>query len=502
LAHTVLIIEDNLPNLMMAKELLEVAGYQTLEAEEAEKGMALARQYQPDLILMDMHLPICNGYEASRLLKCDPQTQDITIVAFTAMAMEDEKEKALRHGCSGVISKPIDVDHFAETIAGFINTNSAGDQAHPASAPATPPSPIVPALLHPKVLVAANQTAAQALKENLAPITKAVDSVAILDAQRIIQCVSQNNPDVLLLDVTTPGMDDTALLAQLNTNPAVADLPVILISEPNRLPTFLNQLNQGHIEYMTKPFRPEEIQAKVQGVLKLRRMEEQLAQSQESVTQFLSLASHDLQAPLRKISQFGQMLQDSAYQELSPANQELLAIINRSAQQMHELLNDLMLYSRLHQKRGNVAQVSLKDIMAEILVDKKDDIAALSARIELGPMVSLTVDPTQFRQVMTELIDNALKFHQEGVLPVIRIASEITPEQTCKITVEDNGIGFNSRHALRIFKPLERLHAMSRYPGTGMGLALAQKIVEWHGGAIQAQALPGQGACFTILLPC
>jgi two-component system cell cycle response regulator DivK len=116
----VLIIEDNELNLDLAKELLEEIGFETMEAEDADTGIQLAKKYHPDLILMDMHLPNKNGYEASKTLKLDTETKDIPIVAFTALAMKEEKVRAMAYGCSGLISKPIDVDHFAETVAAFL----------------------------------------------------------------------------------------------------------------------------------------------------------------------------------------------------------------------------------------------------------------------------------------------------------------------------------------------------------------------------------------------
>ncbi len=116
----ILLVEDNPMNLEMAKFLLQNAGFQTVEAEDAATGIRIAKESQPDLILMDLHMPVLNGYEASKILKSDPVTAHIPIVAFTAHAMEDEQQKALDFGCSGIISKPIDVDQFSRQVAGFL----------------------------------------------------------------------------------------------------------------------------------------------------------------------------------------------------------------------------------------------------------------------------------------------------------------------------------------------------------------------------------------------
>lgn len=121
---TILIVEDNELNVEMVKELLEEVGFQTLEADDTETGIQLAKQEHPDLILMDIYLPGQNGYEASQALKSDPETYDIPIVAFTALAMDKDRQRAEAAGCIGVISKPIDIDHFAETVASYLQNKS------------------------------------------------------------------------------------------------------------------------------------------------------------------------------------------------------------------------------------------------------------------------------------------------------------------------------------------------------------------------------------------
>jgi two-component system, cell cycle response regulator DivK len=120
----VLIIEDNKMNLEMAKLLLEDAGYDTIGVEEAITGVDMAKKAQPNLILMDLHLPIMDGYEATRILKRNPETQNIPVVAFTALAMSGDAEKAVRFGCEGVIHKPIEVSQFVSQMEAYLTSNN------------------------------------------------------------------------------------------------------------------------------------------------------------------------------------------------------------------------------------------------------------------------------------------------------------------------------------------------------------------------------------------
>ena len=121
----ILIVEDNLMNLELATDLLEVSGYVVIQAETAEEGIKLARAESPDLVLMDISLPGMDGLEASGILKQDPTTKDITVIALTAHAMKGDEEKALAAGCSGYITKPIDTREFPKAVARFIDSPGA-----------------------------------------------------------------------------------------------------------------------------------------------------------------------------------------------------------------------------------------------------------------------------------------------------------------------------------------------------------------------------------------
>jgi len=119
--------------MQMAKDLLNLAGFATLEAPDAITGISLAQDRHPDLILMDMHLPLCDGYEATRRLKAEPTTHNIPVLAFTALAMENEQKRALDAGCIGVICKPIDVETFAQTVSTYLPHNGGGGAPSPVS---------------------------------------------------------------------------------------------------------------------------------------------------------------------------------------------------------------------------------------------------------------------------------------------------------------------------------------------------------------------------------
>jgi len=255
-----------------------------------------------------------------------------------------------------------------------------------------------------------------------------------------------------------------------------------------------------------------DITEKKKGAEKMERMVGELARSNSELEQFAYVASHDLQEPLRKIQAFSSRLRDRWGELLGEQGADYLNRVENAAARMQVLIEDLLAYSRVTSKAKPFVPVELREVAEGVLSDLEARIERLSARVEVGPLPSLAADPTQMRQLLQNLIGNALKFHRKDSTPVVRIHAE-TPEQTagsalgasvaeiCRIRVEDNGIGFDPKHASKIFQVFQRLHSRSEYQGSGIGLAVCKKIVDRHGGTIEALGRPGEGATFIVTLP-
>ncbi|GAB2554874.1 PAS domain-containing protein [Spirosoma aerophilum] len=244
-----------------------------------------------------------------------------------------------------------------------------------------------------------------------------------------------------------------------------------------------------------------------------------LMQSNDNLQTFAYVASHDLQEPLRKIQQFGDLLQ----QQLGPQAGESRTYLERmqsAASRMAALIRDLLNYSRLASQSDRREPVSLHQVLQTVLMDLELMIAETGADIAVGDLPTLTGDRSQLEQLFQNLLSNALKFRQPdpaGVAgpPRIRVAaSQVSPQQLPagvkpawtvpayhQIEVSDNGIGFEEKYVDRIFQVFQRLHGKKAYAGTGIGLAICQKVVTNHGGAITATSQPGQGATFRVYLP-
>jgi signal transduction histidine kinase len=232
----------------------------------------------------------------------------------------------------------------------------------------------------------------------------------------------------------------------------------------------------------------------------LERRAAELVRSNGELEQFASIASHDLQEPLRKVRTFTQQLTVVDADNLSEKGRNYLERANAAAERMQNLIEDLLRFSRVATHGRPFAPVNLQTIAEEVLSDLEAQVEQSDAVVELGKLPTISADALQMRQLMQNLISNAIKFRRPGVAPEVVITADINDEET-RITVADNGIGFEPEYSRRIFRVFERLHGRSEYPGTGIGLALCRKIAERHGGSVMADSEPGVGSVFTVTLP-
>ena len=237
----------------------------------------------------------------------------------------------------------------------------------------------------------------------------------------------------------------------------------------------------------------------------------ELERSNRELQEFASVASHDLQEPLRKILAFGERLQTSCGEALDDRGRDYLARMRESAERMQALISDLLSYSRLGANERPFLPVDLGSVAREVLRALEVEVEKSGGIVEVDPLPTVEADRTQMGQLLQNLVSNALKFRRPGVPPVVKIRARVVsegsskgehgPRQVCVLTVEDNGIGFDPKYASRIFQVFERLHGKKAYEGNGIGLAIGRKIVERHRGSITATSTPGEGAVFTVILP-
>ena len=243
----------------------------------------------------------------------------------------------------------------------------------------------------------------------------------------------------------------------------------------------------------------------------LREASGKLLHSNRDLESFATVASHDLQEPLRKIQTFGERLQVSCRAALGEEGLDYLGRMIDAAGRMRTLIQDLLALSTLSAKTESLAPVDLGRVAHEVVADLDLRITQSGARVEIGPLPTIEADGRQMRQLLQNLIGNALKYRRLEEPPVVKVWSgypstsaepgATNPGGLCQINVEDNGIGFDEKYLDRIFNPFQRLHGRDRYEGSGIGLSICRRIVERHGGTITARSMPGHGSTFMVRLP-
>lgn len=245
----------------------------------------------------------------------------------------------------------------------------------------------------------------------------------------------------------------------------------------------------------------------------LSRKAAELARSNAELEQFAYVASHDLQEPLRKIQAFGERLKAKVDAVGLQDGRDYLDRMQGAAARMSTLISDLLTFSRVISASQPFVPVDLNSIVKGVLSDLEVRIEQTKARVEVSALPTIEADPLQMRQLLQNLIGNAMKFQPANAQPVIRIDAQIiknpfagSPDEDpyaeqCAISVQDNGIGFDEKYSEKIFAVFQRLHGRTEYEGTGVGLAVCRRISDRHGGTIQANSKSGEGARFVVTLP-
>ena len=235
---------------------------------------------------------------------------------------------------------------------------------------------------------------------------------------------------------------------------------------------------------------------------------------------FNYISSHDLQEPLRKIQTFASLIKDKEGDLLSPKGKEYFNRMQLSANRMQTLIEDLLMYSRTNVADRNFEKIDLTIVATEVTEELSELINDKNATIEIHGLCEIEIIPFQMRQLLNNLITNAIKFAKADIAPIIKIsagtgtsadfkteiaklttAKLLKNKQYCRIVVSDNGIGFNPKYRDKIFEVFQRLHVKEDYPGTGIGLAIVKKIMQNHNGIITADSKPKEGAIFTMYIP-
>jgi signal transduction histidine kinase len=349
------------------------------------------------------------------------------------------------------------------------------------------------------------------------------------NGQMALTFAREDPPDLILLDIQLPDMDGFQVCRRLKGDPQTSNIPVIFISGLEEVADKIKGFEAGGVDYITKSFQRQELLARLETHLALRRLQKQIeaqnAQLQQEIAKskraeealadrtvqlerinrelvalnaelddFTNMASHDMQEPLRTLIAFSDLLRQDVGDSLPEQAGKDLAFITDAAKRMRALIQDLLALSRAGraaQKREKVSLRECADLALEALAMR---VKETGAQIIHDKLPDVWGDSTLLTQLYQNLIGNGLKFSGDQ-RPIIQLTFE-ERDGTQVFGVKDNGIGIEPKYAREIFKPFRRLHGRAEYEGSGVGLAICRKIVERHGGKIWVESEPGKGAHF------
>jgi signal transduction histidine kinase len=336
-------------------------------------------------------------------------------------------------------------------------------------------------------------------------VQKRVESAGQMQA-----ALEQVDWDVVIADYKLPGFDAPAALAVLQRTGL--DLPFVVVSGQIGEETAVALVKAGAHDYLKKdqlarlpPVVERELgearmrRERRRGAEELRLSVEELARSNAELEQFAYVVSHDLQEPLRMVASYVQLLEQCCKDRLDSNAHEFIAYAVDGATRMKQMIADLLVYSRVGKSRREVVAVACEAALNRACADLRACILESVAEISHGPLPTVAGDAAQFAHLFQNLIGNAIKFRGQAP-PRIHVSAEQNGEEWI-FSVRDNGIGLDQKFADRIFMVFQRLHGREDYPGTGIGLAIARKIVEHRGGRIWVESEPGKGATFRFTVP-
>lgn len=377
-----------------------------------------------------------------------------------------------------------------------------------------------------------------------------LDADTAESGEEALKKILKKDYSLIIMDVQMPGMDGFEVVEILAGSNRTKDIPVIFLSAVNTEKRFISKgYETGGVDYITKPVDADLLILKVKSFLKLYEQKQELKSMQDLLSkeieirkeaqenlehkvaertqelvakneelefsnhelqQFAWVVSHDLKEPLRKIETFVKII-DERYLPDDVTAKDYVRRTIKSAERMSNLISDLIDYSRLSSDVVPVP-MDLNAILEEVLADLDYRVEEKNATVNVTNLPSVTGVSSQLRQLFQNLVSNSLKFSREGVPVIIDINAETVAEKSfdskaspsgryTRITVTDNGIGFNEIYLDKIFKIFQSLNDRNAYEGTGIGLAIAKKIVEKHNGIITAKSSPDNGASFIIVLP-
>jgi two-component system, NtrC family, sensor kinase len=520
----VLVIDDSVTFRQALKAALEQAGYRVIVSDTGEDGLRLASDRRPTAIVVEGQLPGIDGATVIRRIRLDAALRGLPCLLLTASEDRGAELAALDAGADAFVRKDGDTAVIIARLKAVLR--SAGAQAadrtqdHGAS------------LLGPKKILAVDDS--ETYLQQLAEVLRADGFEVVLarSGEEALQLLAVQPVDCVLLDLLMPGLGGRETCRRVKNAPGIRDIPVVMLTAVEDREAMIQGLGAGADDYIAKSSDFDLLRARVLAQIRrkqfedeTRRIREQLLRAEleavearaarenaeeraklvaelevknEELESFSYSVAHDLRAPLRSIDGFGLALLEDYAEKLDDDGKQYLAYVRESAQQMAQLIDDMLALSQVTRGEFERAPVDLSRIarsvgaeLARAAPDRQIDFVVADGLVGEGDARLMTI-------AFENLLGNAWKYSGQRAQPRIEVGALDGEPRT--FFVRDNGAGFDMAYADKLFGMFQRLHAKSEFEGTGIGLATVQRVIRRHGGKIWADAAVGQGATFFFTL--
>ncbi|MBD2070993.1 response regulator [Leptolyngbya sp. FACHB-671] len=525
----VLVIDDDKLTRLELRLAMTQAGYRVAEATDGKEGLAIFEQTRPAIVLLDALMPVMDGFDCCRQLR-EMETEDIPILMITSLENQESVDYAFEVGATDYITKPIHWAVLRQRVRRLIRAHQNTQELKRQN-------------LRSQLFADITVKIRQSLRLSEILQTTVTEVQKILQADRVLIYKLERQSSRGITEAVGAGCE-SVLAKTLYPRPLSADFQkhyqqgkfwaIDDVETGDVPPDLIEWLHQFQVK--AKLVVPILLKDELWGLLVVhhcsslrvwssfeiellqqlanqvgialtqvrlleqeRHQRQELARSNAELEQFAYVASHDLQEPLRMVASYVQLLERRYQDQLDQNARDFIAYAVDGTVRMQELIQALLSYSRIGTRGKEFRLTDCNSALDRALENLRLAIAETEAVITHDPLPELMADSIQLSQLFQNLLGNALKFRSDRP-PVIHIGA-VQKEELWLFSVQDNGIGMETKYGDRIFAIFQRLHSRTKYPGSGIGLAISKKIVERHGGQIWVESTPGEGTTFYFTIP-
>ncbi|TEB15298.1 Phytochrome-like protein cph1 [Pelotomaculum sp. FP] len=312
--------------------------------------------------------------------------------------------------------------------------------------------------------------------------------------------LSKHQPDLILLDIYMPEMDGFELCKTIKSNRAFSSIPIIFLTARDDEESIRKGFELGAQDYVVKPFHGSELQARVKTHLKLKQQTESLQEANRELDSFCYTVAHNLKSPLLSINKLLEYLIADYRDRLDGEGQELAAIIQEKSVEVISVIDHLLEFSKMCEMPMQNEVIQLEQLFLDVYNELIQLQGQRKVQLKLKPLPDVTGDPVMMKILVANILSNSLKYTRDREIAAIEVSFSET-ENEYVFAVNDNGVGFDMRYSSRLFGVFQRLHSQNEFEGSGVGLAICQKIIKRHNGQTWLIGEVDKGATFYFSFP-